>query len=171
MVRGRVDRGGEAALQPLQTSLNIAEIRQLITLMSGSDIDEIEIEQGTDGVKLALRKAAPVYSGSSDDFDEEADDGIDGASHADTAADNEVTIGAPLVGIFRTSMKPGGKALVQPGDIVRQGQIIAAIEALNVLNEVEATESGRVSEVLVSSGQPVEYGQPLMVIEPQRSQG
>ncbi len=54
------------------------------------------------------------------------------------------------------------------GDVVREGQVVAAIEALNVLNEVEASGSGRVHEILASDGQPVEYGQPLLVIEPQR---
>ena len=76
-----------------------------------------------------------------------------------------VEIGAPLVGVFRTSMT-GEKPLVAPGDIVRKGQIIAAIEALNLLSEVEATVAGRIAEILVLDGQPVEYGQTLLVIEP-----
>jgi biotin carboxyl carrier protein len=52
------------------------------------------------------------------------------------------------------------------GDVVREGQVVAAIEALNVLNEVEAGSAGRVREILVHDGQPVEYGQPLVIIEP-----
>lgn len=167
MVRERAERGGDSPPQPAQNSLSIAEIRQLISLMSGSDIEEIAIEQDGQGVKLRLAKPAPVAVAIGDEGGYE-----DGALGGELAADEDDAskpheIGAPLVGVFRTSMKGNGKALVQVGDIVRQGQVIAAIEALNVLNEVEANAAGRVSEILAAEGQPVEYGQTLFVIEPQ----
>jgi biotin carboxyl carrier protein len=63
-------------------------------------------------------------------------------------------------------MKAGGKPLVGVGDIVREGQVVAAIESLNVHNEVEATVSGRVREILIEDGQSVEYGQPLVILDP-----
>lgn len=167
MVRERVERGSDTPPPPIQDTLSIAEIRQLVSLMSGSDIEEIAIEQEGTGVKLRLAKPAPMAAFFSDDggFD-------DGALITELTAEESVAtrayeVGAPLVGVYRSTMKSGGKALVQPGDIVRQGQVIAAIEALNVLNEVEATSAGRVSEILVTDGQPVEYGQTLLIIEPQ----
>ncbi|HLJ81941.1 MAG TPA: acetyl-CoA carboxylase biotin carboxyl carrier protein subunit [Ktedonobacterales bacterium] len=166
MVRERVERGGDTPPQPAQNPLSIAEIRQLISLMSGSDIEEIAIEQDGHGVKLRLAKPAPVAVAFGDDGGYE-----DGALLGELAAEEDdaskpYEIGAPLVGVFRTNMKSNGKALVQVGDIVRQGQVIAAIEALNVLNEVEAGAAGRVSEILATDGQPVEYGQTLLVIDP-----
>ncbi len=85
------------------------------------------------------------------------------------ASENEkafVEVRSPLVGVFRSSMKEHGKPLVSTDETVRQGQVVAAIEALNVLNEVEAPTAGRVKEVLVEDGQPVEYGQPLLLVEP-----
>jgi multidrug efflux pump subunit AcrA (membrane-fusion protein) len=106
MARERVERGADTSPASSQPSLSIAEIRQLITLMNGSDIEEIAIEREADGLKL---------------------------------------------------------------NVVREGQVVAAIEALNVLNDVEASGSGRVHEILASDGQPVEYGQPLLVIEPLRT--
>lgn len=168
MVRERVERGGgDTPPQPAQNPLSIAEIRQLISLMNASDIEEIAIEQEVHGLKLRLAKPAPVAVAFGDDGVYE--DGAMLGEHAaeEDGANSPCEIGAPLVGVYRSNMKNNGKALVQVGDIVRQGQVIAAIEALNVLNEVEASIAGRVSEILATDGQAVEYGQPLLVIEPQ----
>ena len=160
MVRERAERGGDATPAGPPAGLSIAEIRQLIGLMESSDISEISIERESEGLKLVLRRPSTTDLGieGGDDFDLD-----DSASEMEKL--DGVEIGAPLVGIFRTSMT-GEKPLVSPGDIVRKGQIIAAIEALNVLSEVEATAPGRIAEILVVDGQPVEYGQTLLVIEP-----
>jgi acetyl-CoA carboxylase biotin carboxyl carrier protein len=160
MVRERAERGGDAASAGPPAGLSIAEIRQLIGLMESSDISEISIERESEGLKLVLRRPSSADLGldAGDDFN------LDDAS-AEIEKLDGVEIGAPLVGIFRTSMT-GDKPLVAPGDIVRKGQIIAAIEALNVLSEVEASVSGRIAEILAVDGQPVEYGQTLLVIEP-----
>jgi biotin carboxyl carrier protein len=72
---------------------------------------------------------------------------------------------APLVGTFHTWAKPRGGALVAVGDRVKAGQLVGTIESLNVLNEVETTVAGHVVEILVQEGQPVEYGQVLMIID------
>jgi len=134
--------------------------------MESSDISEISIERESEGLKLLLRRPAPLPGGGVEEIEEDgyADDlPADSADRNSSSSGTE--IGAPLVGIFRASMN-AGKPLVAPGDKVRKGQIIAAIEALNLLSEVEATVSGRVAEILVLDGQAVEYGQPLLVIEP-----
>ena len=169
MVRERVERGGEMTPSQPHSSLSIAEIRQLITMMNASDIEEITIEHAADGLNLVLRKPAPVALGLAPGDDGLVEDlaAVEAVQADDNADAHQHEIGAPLVGVFRASMKAGGKSLTQVGDVVRQGQVIGAIEALNVYNEVEAASPGRVSEILVSDGQPVEYGQPLMVIEPQ----
>jgi biotin carboxyl carrier protein len=72
---------------------------------------------------------------------------------------------APLVGIFHPWLKPRGGTLVAVGDRVKIGQLVGTIESLNVFNEVETTVAGRVVEVHVQDGQPVEYGQVLVTIE------
>lgn len=166
MVRERVERGGDTTPPSTQSPLSIAEIRQLISLMNSGDIEEIAIEQEGHGLRLRLAKPAPVAVSFGEDGAYE-----DGALLGELAAEEDAAnapseVGAPLVGVFRANMKGNGKALVQVGDIVRQGQVIAAIEALNVLNEVEAGVAGRVSEILATDGQPVEYGQTLLVIDP-----
>lgn len=166
MARERIERGGDVRPAQSSSTLNVAEIRQLVKLMGDGDIDEITIEQENAGLRLTLRKPAPVmFAGDS----ESAAPWPDEPAPAEQAEPQTkaLTIGAPLVGIFRASMKPDGKPLVGVGDTVREGQVVAAIEALNVLNEVEATYAGSVVEIQVTDGQPVEYGQPLLIVEPQ----
>jgi len=162
MVRERAERGADPTPAPPPASLNIAEIRQLISLMSSTDIEEIGIEQESQGLKLVLRKQAPPAQAV--EMDSEAYEPGDDADEA--PREKGIDVGAHMVGIFRANMKPGGKPMVARGDVVREGQVIAAIEALNVLNEIEAPSAGRVRDILVKDGQPIEYGQLLMVIEP-----
>lgn len=162
MAREKAERPDDT--QTEQPHLSVAELRQLITLMNGSDIEEIGIEEAASGLRLSLRKPAPVtISGGADDdlFDALVVEEIE--SRAETTA---MQVRAPLVGVFRTGMKPGARSLSAIGDVIREGQIICAVEALNVYNEVEAPAAGRLSAIYVSDGQPVEYGQPLMEIEP-----
>lgn len=163
MARERAERGGETPSNQQHTSLSIAEIRQLIRLMDKGDIEEIAIEQERDGFKLVLRKPEPTALEWGDDDVDAYAEGVEPA--AGIPVETTRTLGATLVGIYHESMTSGGKSLVAAGDAVREGQVVGAIEALNVLSEVESPHAGRVREVLVTDGQPVEYGQPLMVIE------
>ena len=79
---------------------------------------------------------------------------------------NDLTITAPMVGTFYASPTPKDPPYVQVGDEVRPGDVLGIIEAMKIMNEIECEIPGRVARVLVTSGQPVEYGQPLMIIEP-----
>lgn len=167
MVRERADRGEGAKAQAAlpSGSMSIIEIRQLLKLMDAGDLEEIVIEQEREGLKLTLRKPSPVAAAYYDD-DGDGYDLSDGTAGEAQTAPKDIEVVAPLVGVFRASMKPGGKPLVGVGDIVREGQIVAAIETLNVHNEVEATTAGRVREITIQDGQPVEYGQPLIILDP-----
>jgi acetyl-CoA carboxylase biotin carboxyl carrier protein len=168
MARERSERAGDgASLNGAQPNLPIAEIRKLISLMDGGDIEELTIEQESAGLKLTLRKPEPAAIGSAALLEDEWDapEGHEANAEGDKRDASVVEIGAPLVGIFRVSMVPDARALVTDGDDVHEGQVVGAIEALNVLNEVETQTSGRVRKVLVADGQPVEYGQALLEIE------
>jgi acetyl-CoA carboxylase biotin carboxyl carrier protein len=76
------------------------------------------------------------------------------------------TVVAPMVGTFYAAASPKDPAFVQEGDEVRAGDSIGIIEAMKMMNEIETEVAGRVAKILVKNGQPVEYGQPLMVVEP-----
>jgi biotin carboxyl carrier protein len=86
-------------------------------------------------------------------------------AEAENEAANALDIRSTLVGFYRAVARRGAKPLA-PGDNVKEGQIIGAVEALNVLNEVESPAAGRVRKILVDDGQPVQYGQVLMMVEP-----
>lgn len=165
------ERSGEPARpQPRQPgqSLSIAELRQLITLMHNSDIEEISVERDEDALRLHLRKPEPVIASSQAvaGLDGLATDDVAEAPGLDAAANDGLGyVSAPLVGRFHVGAKPGSKPLVAVGDIVRSGQVVGTIETLNVINEVESTVAGRVVELNATEGQPVEYGQVLMTIE------
>ena len=170
MVRERAERG-EGPSARLRSSLSVAELRQLISLMNSSDIEEITIEHAAHGLHLTLRKPAPVAisasalspeMGVADDYEYAEPT----PTEEEGPPERTVDVRAPLVGVFRSAPRPGKPALKE-GDAVKEGQAVAAIEALNVLNEVEIEVAGRVKEILVGDGQAVEYGQVLMVVEPQ----
>jgi acetyl-CoA carboxylase biotin carboxyl carrier protein len=79
-----------------------------------------------------------------------------------------VTVEAPMVGTFYRASSPTADPYVREDDVVKQGQILCIIEAMKLMNEIESKVSGRIVRVLVENGQPVEYGQPLFLVEPAR---
>lgn len=164
MARDKADRPDET--QTEQAPLSVAELRQLITLMNGSDIEEIGIEEASAGLRLSLRKPAPVSIAAGASIDEEMFDALIVEETESQETSTTIEVKAPLVGVFRAAMKAGGRPLGALGDVIREGQIICAVEALNVYNEVEAPAAGRLTAIYVNDGQPVEYGQPLLEIEP-----
>src|SRR5262249_35171910 len=169
MARERAERGGETTSAAAQANVSVAVVHQLIRLMNAGDIEEITIEEPIAGIKLTLRKPAPLAVAlAEDEVDalEVAEPTRTEDDHSQQTALQEVR--APLVGVFRRSMQPGGKRLIAKGELVHEGQPVAAIEALQVYNEVEASGAGTVRDILVEEGQPVEYGQPLFRIEPHR---
>jgi biotin carboxyl carrier protein len=135
--------------------------------MNNSDIEEIGIEEAATGLRLSLRKPAPVSVATGGAGDDDLFDALiveENENHSETTG---VAVTAPLVGIFRSGMKPDAPPLTAVGDVIREGQIIAAVESLAVFTEVEAPTAGRISAIFVHDGQPVEYGQPLVEIQPQ----
>jgi acetyl-CoA carboxylase biotin carboxyl carrier protein len=87
---------------------------------------------------------------------------------ADVAAPTAITVEAPMVGTFYRASAPTADPFVREGDVVKEGQILCIIEAMKLMNEIESKASGRILKVLVENGQPVEYGQPLFLLEPPR---
>ena len=129
-------------------------MRELVTLFQESDLTELSIEQA--GRKLFLRKdvqASPPQEPQED-------------ARETPATELETAIKAPLVGTFFWNREKSGKPSLAVHQQVEKGQIAGYIEALGIFNEVESPEAGEVVEIAVAAGEPVEYGQPLIVLKP-----
>ena len=140
--------------------ISIAQLQHLIHLLDSTEVSELEVKRTTSGIRLLLRKAH-----SSESLSLPPAILVESKPEAPRSAETKHTIVAPLVGIFHTWAKPKGKSLVSIGDRIKVGQLVGTIQSLNVINEVESSLAGRVAEFLVQDGQPVEYGQPLLVLD------
>jgi acetyl-CoA carboxylase biotin carboxyl carrier protein len=162
-------------LAPPPAAFSLAEVRRLIALMDSSDLTEISIEHADMNMRLVLRRVVEVIGGTPADAVIQASlaGGMPTSLAAPSAAPEDpvvrerVFVTAPIVGIFFPALNPAHKPLVQVGDLVREGQLVGGIETLNVMNEVESQVTGRVDEILVEPGQPVEYGQHLIALIPE----
>jgi acetyl-CoA carboxylase biotin carboxyl carrier protein len=165
-----------------------AEARDLIRRLEGSTVQrlavaageyKIEIERGGTGVlplspsadaNAALGSGQPVASGAGPGLS--VGPGARMASGVFTLgeeADNRIPVLAPLVGTFYRASQPGAKAFVEPGDVVEAGQTVCIVEAMKMMNEVVAGESGKVAEIAAENGDWVEFEQVLMFLEPAES--
>lgn len=158
--------------------MNLKELKELIEMLKGTDISEVEIERS--GVKVRLRKGGDVTFHTAMPRMEYPPTAIVApavheperptAPAAEKAAapapTNQIKVTSPIVGTFYRSSSPDKPAYVEVGDIVKKGQVLCIIEAMKLMNEIESEAAGKVTQSLVENGQPVEYGQPLFVIEP-----
>jgi acetyl-CoA carboxylase biotin carboxyl carrier protein len=138
--------------------LDLEEIRALIRLATEADITELDVD--APHVKVRIKKAAR----------NSADRTVVEVPHPDGARAEPkgrlVPIVAPMVGTFYRSPKPDAPAFVNEGDEVRVGQTVCTLEAMKLFNEITSEVDGRIAQVLVDNGAPVEYGQPLFLVDP-----
>jgi acetyl-CoA carboxylase biotin carboxyl carrier protein len=154
--------------------LDLRKLKTLIDLVSESSVSELEITEaegkvrivkgGAPTVMVQSPVAAPVMTNMA--APAAANPMAAAVAAQEPAADaNQHTVKSPMVGTFYQSSSPGAKAFVEVGSSVKVGETICIIEAMKILNEIEADKSGTITKILASNGQAVEYGQPLFVIE------
>jgi len=144
--------------------VSMKELQHLVHLLDGSDVSEIEVKCADTGMHLVLRKAKAHRQAGAGDYQMVTATGT-GSTVVTAPVEKKHTVTASLVGIFHSWAKPKTPPLINVGDRVKVGQALGTIQSLNVLNEVESLVAGRIIEILVQDGQPVEYGQPLMTID------
>lgn len=146
--------------------MSVAQIQRLVRLLDRSDVSELELKRAGEGVHLVLRKIkAPDGSVVSSELAHPTSGNGMAPVGETTGPASHHAVMAPLVGVFHPWLKPRGGTLITVGDRVKTGQLLGTIESLNVFNEVETAVSGRIIEIHVQDGQPVEYGQVLVTID------
>jgi len=150
--------------------MDIRKVKKLIELLEESQIAEIEIHEGEESVRISRLQAtavapvaaAPVAVATAPV--EAAPAAVAAAAPAEPAAPEGHTVTSPMVGTFYEAPSPGAKPFVEVGQQVNVGDTLCIIEAMKMLNQIEADKAGTVSSRLVENGQPVEFGQSLFVI-------
>ena len=156
--------------------MDIRKIKTLIELLEGSDVTEIEICEGEESVRISRGHVQPVYAAPPMPMPMAAAHAAPAAPAAAPAAAAPATpaaaaepaghlVRSPMVGTFYRSAAPGGKPFVEIGQPVNVGDPVCIIEAMKMFNQIEADRAGTVTRILAENGQPVEYDQPLLVIE------
>jgi acetyl-CoA carboxylase biotin carboxyl carrier protein len=143
--------------------MELDEIKQLMELLKDTDITEIQVER--EGVKLKIKRERFMRSFEIEPPVKPVTPLVEIKEEADETQ-RLVTITSPIVGIFHRSPAPEASPFVEIGTAVKKGQVLCIVEAMKLMNEIESDSDGVVSKILVENGQPVEYGEPLFLIEP-----
>ena len=149
--------------------MDLRKLKTLIDLVSESNVSELEITEAEGKVRIVKSGATVVhqYAGAAPAAAAPAAAPV-AAAVAELPAPVQPTghtVKSPMVGTFYRASSPGAKAFVEVGSVVKEGETICIVEAMKILNEIEADKSGTVTKVMCDNGQAVEYGQPLFVIE------
>jgi len=150
--------------------MDLRKLKKLIDLVQESGIGEIEITEGEEKVRISRQSAGqPVImtTGMQPMMGGAMPAAAPAAPAAAPVAPEPTghTLKSPMVGTFYRAPSPGAPSFVEVGQTVTKGQTLCIIEAMKLLNEIESDVAGKVKAILVENGQPVEYGQPLFVIE------
>ena len=153
--------------------MDIRKIKKLIELLDESDVEELEIHEGDDSVRISRRREQPagthyvshVAPQHSAPFYAPAPETPGPVGHDDQpAAPMGHTVNSPMVGTYYGAPSPTAPDFITVGQSVKAGDVICIVEAMKMMNQIEADKSGTIVEVLVENGQPVEFDQPLVVI-------
>ncbi|MEJ0086673.1 MAG: acetyl-CoA carboxylase biotin carboxyl carrier protein [Pseudomonadota bacterium] len=154
--------------------MDIRKVKKLIELLEESGIAEIEIKEGEESVRIsrmptggmvthvapAMMQAPAAVAAPA------APTTVTGGAPATAPRRaNEHVVAAPMVGTFYGSASPGAKPFVEIGTEVKEGQVLCIIEAMKMMNQIESDKAGKVTAIMATNGDPVEFGQPLFVIE------
>jgi len=156
--------------------MDIRKVKKLIELLEESGIAELEISEGEESVRIsryprggatATVQAAPMMQTVMPSLAAPAPATANGnGSPAASATGNkDHTVSSPMVGTYYSAPSPGAKPFVELGMEIKVGQVLCIIEAMKMMNQIESEKAGRVTAILAKNGDPVEFGQPLFIIE------
>ncbi|MGD8909206.1 MAG: acetyl-CoA carboxylase biotin carboxyl carrier protein [Chromatiales bacterium] len=150
--------------------MDIRKVKKLIELLEESDVAEIEIHEGEESVRISRNSSTPTPLAMPAAM---APAAAPAAAPAPTQAETqarepEITghaVRSPMVGTFYRSPSPGSKPFVEVGQQVSVGDTLCIIEAMKILNQIESDKTGTVKQILLENGEPVEYNEPLFIID------
>jgi acetyl-CoA carboxylase biotin carboxyl carrier protein len=152
--------------------VDIRKVKKLIELLEESGISELEISEGEESVRISrhprMQMQAPMAQAPM--LQAAAPAATVALSPATSAGEHkpkndEATVTSPMVGTYYSASAPGAKPFVEIGTDVKVGQILCIIEAMKMMNQIESDKTGKVTAILAKNGDPVEFGQPLFIIE------
>ena len=151
--------------------MDIRKVKKLIEMLEQSNLEEIEIQEGEESVRLVKNKSnnlianQPVYTESIQAIEDGTPERGDQVSEEPIESeDSGDLINSPMVGTFYASASPGSKPFISVGDHVNEGDVVCIVEAMKMMNEIKSEFSGEVVSINVENSQPVEYGQTLFEI-------
>jgi acetyl-CoA carboxylase biotin carboxyl carrier protein len=150
--------------------MDIRKVKKLIELLEESGISELEISEGEESVRISrhprMAMQAPMAMASPMLQAAPLAPALPATSAGEHKPRNdEHTVTSPMVGTYYSAASPGAKAFVEIGTEIKVGQILCIIEAMKMMNQIESDKAGRVTAILAKNGEPVEFGQPLFIIE------
>jgi acetyl-CoA carboxylase biotin carboxyl carrier protein len=148
--------------------MDIRKVKKLIELLEESNIDELEIHEGEESVRISRNStrvaAAPIAAPVAAAAPAPVAAAAPAAAPAAAAEPEGHVLRSPMVGTFYRSPSPGAKAFVEEGQSVQAGDVLCIVEAMKMMNQIEADKSGTIGKILVEDGQPLEFDQPLFTI-------
>ncbi|MEW6002337.1 MAG: acetyl-CoA carboxylase biotin carboxyl carrier protein [Nitrospirota bacterium] len=143
--------------------MEIEDLKELIELLRDTDITDLQLEKN--GTKIRIRRERLL---SSIEVPTQKASGVSEKISVETEKEAQrlITVTSPIVGTFYRAPSPEAEPFVEVNSVVKKGQVLCIIEAMKLMNEIESEVDGAVVKILVENGQPVEYGEPLFLIEP-----
>jgi acetyl-CoA carboxylase biotin carboxyl carrier protein len=150
--------------------MDIRKVKKLIELLEESGISELEISEGEESVRISRHPRMAMQAPMPAAMPMAAPAPLAPATPATAAGEHKPrnddnTVTSPMVGTYYSASAPGAKAFVELGTEIKVGQILCIIEAMKMMNQIESDKAGRVTAILAKNGEPVEFGQPLFIIE------
>ena len=151
--------------------MDIRKVKKLIELLEESGISELEISEGEESVRISRHPRISMQAPIAAPGPMLPSAPPPAAATPATAAgehkprNDDYTVTSPMVGTYYSAASPGAQAFVEIGTEIKVGQILCIIEAMKMMNQIESDKAGRVSAILAKNGEPVEFGQPLFIIE------
>ena len=143
--------------------MDIRKVKKLIEMLEASNLEEIEIQEGEESVRLVKNKTHGTIR---NDIEITKEIGV-GKENKQETLEEELgdKITSPMVGTFYSAPSPGAKPFISVGDEIQEGDIVCIVEAMKMMNEIKSDFSGKVSSILVENAEPVEFGQGLFLIK------